>query len=302
MERRIPERPEANDADVGKTIYDQDYYVQGEGKYRLHKIFQPLLDLLYFWRVRVTCDRIDRLYPGNRRALDVGAGRGEFLYYLRKEGWDVVGTQISTNAIAAAKQLYDINLLERSLPSAEELGRFDLVTYWHVFEHLENPGTHLDNVRELLRDENSTVIIEAPNPESLGASICYKAWLGSDPAVHINLLGRRDLLEMINGTGFRITRTEEFSSKFTLIYLYSALCGWLSRGVLDFDLFMALLKNPASTFHNHIRQGFFLILISPLAIVLSILLAPIGIWIKRPEILRLYAKRRDLNRVPSTQA
>jgi 2-polyprenyl-3-methyl-5-hydroxy-6-metoxy-1,4-benzoquinol methylase len=281
--------------DANETIYDQDYYAQGEGKYRLNKILQPVLSFLYFWRVRATCDRISPPSPGNGRALDVGAGRGEFLYYLRKKGWDVVGTQISTTAILAARQLYNIKLIPMSVPTAAELGKFDLITYWHVFEHLENPQAHLDEARALVRDENSTLIIEVPNPESIGADVCYKAWLGSDPAVHINLLRRGDLIEMIRAAGFQVTRIDEFSSKFTLIDLYSALCGWLSRGVLDYDLFMNLLKRPMSTFRDHIHQGFLLMLVSPLAITFSILLAPIGILIKRPETLRIYAKPKNVN-------
>jgi 2-polyprenyl-3-methyl-5-hydroxy-6-metoxy-1,4-benzoquinol methylase len=290
MQKGLIDPPQEGGLDTHRIIYDQDYYAQGEGKHRLHRVFQPVLDLLYFWRVHATLARIGYPSAGNRRALDVGAGRGEFLYHLRKKGWDVVGTQVSSNAIGVAKQLYDIDLLQTSLPLSEELGKFDLITYWHVFEHLENPLEHLDQDRNLLRDENSTLIIEVPNPESLGAHICYKAWLGSDPTSHINLLCRRDLLEMIKATGFQITRIDVFSSKFTLIYLYSALCGWFSLGVLDFDFFMGLLKRPIATFRSHIPQAFLFGLVSPLIIILSVLLASIGILVDQPEIFRVYAK------------
>jgi 2-polyprenyl-3-methyl-5-hydroxy-6-metoxy-1,4-benzoquinol methylase len=284
-------RQEKGIAETHRTTYDQDYYAQGEGKHRLHQIFQPILDSLYFLRVHATLACIGSRPAGSRRALDIGAGRGEFLYYLRKKGWDVVGTQVSLDAITAAKENYDIDLLLSSLPLAEELGRFDLITYWHVFEHLENPKGHLEQARNLLRDENSVLIIEVPNPQSLGASLCYSSWLGNDPASHINMLCEDDLRHTVGIAGFQVTRVDVFSCKFTWIYLYSALCGWFSHGALDFDLFMSLLKTPLTVLRSRAFQVLFLALISPLVITLSILLSPIGILIKQPEILRLYMRK-----------
>lgn len=276
---------------MNKTAYDQDYYAQGEEKYRLNKIFQPFLALLYSRSVQATLARLDNMPGLNRRALDVGAGRGEFLYYLRKKRWQVVGTQISTSAIFAAKRFYDIDLLETPFPTASELGKFDLITYWHVFEHLDNPQEHLDEARKLLRDEKSTLIIEVPNPESLGAQIWYNAWLGSDVEHHKQMLSQTELLAMCAAAKLQVVRVEGFSSKFTLIYLYSALCGWLSRGVLDFDFFMELLKRPIFALKSSPIKAVFFVLVSPLTFPLTVFLVPIGIWSKRPETLRLYIQQ-----------
>lgn len=293
MRQVVGELPQKNDSGINKTAYDHDYYAQGEEKYRLNKIFQPFLTLLYSRSVQATLARLDYMPGSNRRALDVGAGRGEFLYYLRKKGWQVVGTQISASAIFAAKRFYDIDLLETPFPTASELGKFDLITYWHVFEHLDNPQEHLAEARNLLRDEKSTLIIEVPNPESLGAQICYKAWLGSDIEHHKQMLSRTELLAMYTVAKLQVVRAESFSSKFTLIYLYSALCGWLSRGVLDFDFFMELLKRPILALMSNPTKALLFVLMSPLTFTLAVFLIPIGIWAKRPETLRLYAKQAD---------
>lgn len=278
------------------TLYDRDYYAQGKKNYRFSKLFQPILALLYFWRVKATLSRLPHVYQAGSRALDVGAGRGEFLFYLRQKGWQVVGTQISQAAIAAAKEHYDLDLVETFLPEAKELGQFDLITYWHVFEHLDNPEEHLTAVSTLLKDEKSVLIIEVPNPESLGARLCYQTWLGSDPENHINMLSLSVLQQMLTTARLEIIRLDAFSSKFSLIYLYSALCGWFSQGYLDFDYFLELLKRPTATLLSpHVGKTLLLILISPLAVLGSLVLTPIGIWLKQPETLRIYAKLRDHN-------
>lgn len=276
------------------TTYDQDYYAQGKKNYRFSILFQPILALLYFWRVQVTLARLPHAYRTGSRALDVGAGRGEFLFYLRQKGWQVVGTQISRPAISAAKQHYDLTLIETNIPSAQELGQFDLITYWHVFEHLEKPEKHLAEISKLLKDEQSVLIIEVPNPDSLGARLCYRSWLGSDPENHINMVSMSALQQMIEEARLEIFQLDSFASKFTFVYLYSALCGWFSNGYLDFDYFLELLKRPADAFQSpHIGKTMLLILISPPAILGSLMLTPVGIWLNQPEILRSYIRLRE---------
>jgi 2-polyprenyl-3-methyl-5-hydroxy-6-metoxy-1,4-benzoquinol methylase len=273
--------------------YDNDYYAQGKESYRLHPLLQPVLAILYRHSVQTAISKVSGLPSVRRRALDVGAGRGEFLYYLRKKGWDVAGTQISKAAISAAKRSYEIELLERSLPLASELGKFDLITYWHSFEHIDNPREHLVQVRDLLRDYESTLIIEVPNPESLGAKICFGSWLGSDVEHHVNLLSRSGLHKIVTESGLKVVRSEAFSLKFAFVYLYSALCGWFSRGVLDCDYFLSLLKRPYKTLSGSWQKAVLWIVVSPLAIALAIILAPLGMWFKRPETIRLYIRKSD---------
>lgn len=273
--------------------YDQDYYAQGRKQYRLHRVFQPLLFFLYWWSVKATLARCHFPPRPRRRALDVGAGRGEFLYFLRKRGWEVVGTQVSQSAIDAARENYNLDLLAVNLPLAGELGKFDLITYWHTFEHLENPKEHLHQIKNLLKDQESVLVIEVPNPESLGAKICFTSWLGSDVQHHINLLTRSDLVKMVHEAGLNVVRVESFSPKFTVVCLYSALCGWLSRGSLSFDFLMELLKRPFGSLFSQGSKIFLWILISPVALTFAILLAPAGILWKRPETIRLYVQQES---------
>ncbi len=75
------------------------------------------------------------------KILDIGSGIGTFLSVLHKFGFDCVGTEISTEAVEKAKQLYGIDLIcgyVEDMNFKDE--SFDIITMWHVFEHLPYPG------------------------------------------------------------------------------------------------------------------------------------------------------------------
>ena len=270
------------------TVYDSDYYAQGEARHRLHPLFSPILALLYGWRARATLARLRFSKPG--RVLDVGAGRGEFLFYLKRKGWQIEGTQISEAAISAAKKRYGILLKPLCLPSAKELGAFDLVTYWHTFEHLTNAREHVAQLRDLLRNEDSVVVIEVPNPQSLGAHICFRSWLGGDQRHHVNMLSYQSIDDLLCGEGLKVFRCERFSLKFSFIYMYSALCGRFLGRSFEFDFFMNFLKRPVETLLSRKVLAFRWIAASFVFVPLCFVLVPYGIVTNQSETLRIYAK------------
>jgi 2-polyprenyl-3-methyl-5-hydroxy-6-metoxy-1,4-benzoquinol methylase len=107
-------------------------------------------------------DRVTRYHGRPGRALDLGAGFGDFLAELRTRGWQVTGTEVSEDAVARAGK----RGIELQLGQPEELKfpaeSFDLVTMWHVLEHLPFPGHTLDECARLLRP-GGVVVVAVPN-------------------------------------------------------------------------------------------------------------------------------------------
>lgn len=88
------------------------------------------------------------------RVLDVGCGVGNFLALAKTRGWECWGIDFDTDAIAAGRrvygleQLYVTNLTEFAHAHPEL--RFNLITFFDVFEHLDNHNEFLVLVKGML--------------------------------------------------------------------------------------------------------------------------------------------------------
>ena len=108
------------------------------------------------------CQRVLKRIRGGK-LLDVGAGIGTPLHMFRQVGFECVGTEISSKAIERAKELYHLDLLYGYVENLY-LGNdgFDVITMWHVFEHLPYPGNTLDYLNKKLK-KGGYIFLAVPN-------------------------------------------------------------------------------------------------------------------------------------------
>lgn len=110
------------------------------------------LDLLARWLPR---------RDGGTRLLDVGAGGGEFVYLARQRGYDARGIEPNVGYSEFAQSAYGVEVRTAGLESAGDI-RTDLVTLFHVFEHMAHPHQALDRIAAML-DPGGHLYIEVPN-------------------------------------------------------------------------------------------------------------------------------------------
>jgi SAM-dependent methyltransferase len=120
------------------------------------------------WRRRFALTR--RFAPrGTVRLLDVGAGIGAFLALARDvAGWQIEGTEVSDSAVRIARERHGVNLRGGQLEEIDlPLASCDVVTLWHVLEHVPSPMTTLRRCHELLRP-GGVLMIAVPNDDDWG--------------------------------------------------------------------------------------------------------------------------------------
>jgi len=78
-----------------------------------------------------------RTAPG-RRLLEIGCSYGFFLEHLRRNGWEAEGIDVSSNAIAYARQR-GLNCSCSRIEEFRPAGKYDAVVLIHVLEHLSEP-------------------------------------------------------------------------------------------------------------------------------------------------------------------
>jgi 2-polyprenyl-3-methyl-5-hydroxy-6-metoxy-1,4-benzoquinol methylase len=144
------------------TYYQKHYRIRYKGTFTPKKkhIFRSAHAALERFHL------LKHLLKPRCRILEVGSGGGEFLYLLEKLGCDAYGIEPNEGYAGYAKSEYQLNIINGFLQSTEfEENSFDIVTLWHVFEHMDNPADILKKIHSFLAADG-VLVIEVPNVES----------------------------------------------------------------------------------------------------------------------------------------
>lgn len=124
---------------------------------------------------------VTKLNGGHGTILDVGAGTGDFLSTAKKSGWQVNGVEINDGArtIAKTKGVF----LKDNL-AAYRGEQFDVITLWHVLEHLPNLNDAVTALKALVKP-GGHILIAVPNYKSYDASYYKQFWAAYDVPRHL---------------------------------------------------------------------------------------------------------------------
>jgi SAM-dependent methyltransferase len=143
------------------------------------------------------------------RVLDIGCGSGRDLAELAVRGWEVWGIEPSPQAAEAARQHLGVGAERIHVGRAEEArfepASFDLVTAWHVLEHLHDPAAVLRGARAWLRP-GGTLQLAVPDVESLESRLFGRRWFGLDLPRHLYHFAPATLGALLERSGFRVLR------------------------------------------------------------------------------------------------
>jgi SAM-dependent methyltransferase len=107
--------------------------------------------------------RLESYLPQGTKAIDFGAGGGEWAYLLKSRGVDVFGIEPNQGYGGFARENYDLNLFLGMYQEAQvERGSFGVATLFHVLEHLKDPVDDIRNMSAFLQD-GGFFAIEVPD-------------------------------------------------------------------------------------------------------------------------------------------
>ena len=115
------------------------------------------------------------------RILDIGAGVGDFLSVCKNDGWHTIGIEPSEKAKNIAKN--------KGVPFVEKLSElennsFDVITMWHVLEHVPDLEHQICELKRLIKSDG-TIIIAVPNFKSFDANHYKEFWAAFDVPIHL---------------------------------------------------------------------------------------------------------------------
>ena len=136
------------------------------------------------------------------RILDVGCGDGSMLKYLMDSGWTVCGVELQETSARYARDMLGLNVFQGRLEDVDLPEKsFDVVTLFHVLEHLTDPSRTLKKARSLLK-EDGIILVEVPNFASMEARIFGPRWNGIAAPLHLFHFTPETVWAMLKNCGF----------------------------------------------------------------------------------------------------
>ena len=135
--------------------------------------------------------------------LDLGCGTGEFLATMKTAGWQVMGLEPDEGARKMAKERWQLEVDDSprlfDLPSAT----YDVITMWHVLEHVHRLHENLDTLNRILKD-SGTLFVAVPNYQSRDAGHYGEHWAAYDVPRHLYHFAPSTMENLMDAHGFQV--------------------------------------------------------------------------------------------------
>lgn len=134
--------------------------------------------------------------------LDYGCGTGHFLAQASKDGWQVTGIEPS----ASAREHLDHNIknkVHNSLTKLKDDDSYNIITLWHVLEHISDLKQTLNLLIDKLA-EDGKLMVAVPNPNSYDAKLYQSYWAAYDVPRHLYHFTQNSLAQLLNNLNLQI--------------------------------------------------------------------------------------------------
>jgi len=145
---------------------------------------------------------VKRFLSHSKSILEIGSASGFFLSRIKPYVKDVCGVEPNSDRAGFANKK---GIETRS--SLEDVGnkKFDLIFLYYVLEHIKDPDGFIKNVKSLLKNSSSRIIIEVPNAAealiSLYHSPAYNEFVWQ--RAHCSYFSADTLKRLFAGAGFK---------------------------------------------------------------------------------------------------
>jgi 2-polyprenyl-3-methyl-5-hydroxy-6-metoxy-1,4-benzoquinol methylase len=145
---------------------------------------------------------INSLQPNKGRILDIGAGTGDFLSVAKQNGWQTIGVEPSDKAKAIALKK-EVSFVENT--AELESHSFDVITMWHVLEHVPNLDNQIKELKRLLKP-NGSLIVAVPNFKSFDAKHYGAFWAAYDVPIHFWHFSKKAIKSLFEKEGIQLEK------------------------------------------------------------------------------------------------
>lgn len=162
------------------------------------KLYQQVKKWMFEYKFKVI-----NQYKISGRLLDLGAGTGDFLAEAKSRNWQVSGVEPNSKArdLAKGKEIQ----LQKDI--SEISGTFEVITLWHVLEHVYDLKEYIDFLKTHL-SENGVLLIAVPNFKSWDAEKYGSFWAANDAPRHLYHFSKTAIKKLFKEAGLELIETK----------------------------------------------------------------------------------------------
>ena len=138
--------------------------------------------------------------------LDIGCGTGDFLKTAQKNDWNIVGIEPNESARQIANSKTNNTVLDSHNIYGLKEHSFNVITLWHVLEHLPNLNEHISLFKKLLKPDG-TLIIAVPNYKSFDAKHYKSFWAAYDVPRHLWHFSHSSISKLFSDVNMQVVKT-----------------------------------------------------------------------------------------------
>lgn len=190
-------RPKAED--LGKYYESKDYISHSDSRIGLFASVYQMVRKYTLSRKLAIISKVQQ----KGEILDIGCATGQFLNYMADHGWKATGIEPDEKTRARAISEYSLNVYPEEQLMILQKSSFDVITMWHVLEHVSDLDARMKQLKNLLKP-TGTLIIAVPNCNSLDAKKYGAFWAGYDLPRHLYHFTKKDVKLLLGKNGFTI--------------------------------------------------------------------------------------------------
>ena len=236
---------------LGSYYEFEDYISHTDGK---RTLFEKMYHFIKRKAIRDKVSLINSYQPLKGRILDIGAGTGDFLLECKNQNWEILGIEPNDKAkgIAVGKGIKFGDTIEKL-----ESNSFDVITMWHVLEHVPDVEHQVAELKRLLKP-SGTIIIAVPNFKSYDAKYYKEFWAAYDVPRHLWHFSKTAIEKLFDKQNMNL---EDIKPMWFDSFYVSLLSEKYKSGKMNFisGFFIGLISNVSGLFKKEFSSHIYVL-------------------------------------------
>lgn len=185
--------------------YKSEDYISHTSSRR--NLFENVYHLVRNFSLNRKLKLINSFSSDEKNILDIGCGTGDFLEVAKANDWHVFGIEPNEQARSIANKKTENTIFNVDKLLEFNNSSFDVITLWHVLEHLPNLEEQIRIVKKLLKPKG-TLIIAVPNYKSYDAQYYKEFWAAYDVPRHLWHFNKESISRLFKDTSMKVVKTK----------------------------------------------------------------------------------------------